>query len=82
MNLPDNIQTNHGQIIIRKCHICGTVMESSEELRKCTSCNKSFLPLNYFRKVHAPNEESFFEMFLPGSELVEEDLIRGIYVLW
>ena len=45
-------------------------------------CKKSFLPCNYFNKVHAKDSSEFDEMFLTTSELDEEDLIKGIYVLW
>jgi hypothetical protein len=57
-------------------------MESKEEMQKCGECNKSFLPTNYFGKVHAKNTEEFKNLFCNSDELQEDDLIRGISVLW
>ncbi len=68
--------------LIKKCHCCGHIMESKKEVQKCGECNKSFLPLNYFSKIHAKNSEEFKNLFCKSDELHEEDLIRGINVLW
>ncbi|MCB9061276.1 MAG: hypothetical protein H6622_07125 [Halobacteriovoraceae bacterium] len=70
------------RILIKKCHHCGEVMETMVEPQRCQSCNRSFLPLNYFGKVHANNSQEFYELFSPCNELDEEDLIKGIYALW
>ncbi len=38
--------------LLRLCHRCNKLIESEEEILKCSHCNKSFLPVNYFeRKV-------------------------------
>jgi len=68
--------------IIKKCHVCGEIIESFEEIRRCPSCKKAFLPVNYFQKCQAKNSEEFESMFSPVEELQETDLIRGLNVLW
>lgn len=70
------------KILIKKCHVCGTVMEGFAEQKKCTGCKKSFLPSNYFGKVHAKNSKEFNELFSSSDNLHEEDLVKGINVLW
>ena len=62
--------------------MCGTLMEDVVEQKKCTSCHKSFLPTNYFGKVHAKTEKEFDSLFSHCDELHEEDLIKGITVIW
>ncbi|MBT3584879.1 MAG: hypothetical protein HN509_08225 [Halobacteriovoraceae bacterium] len=68
--------------IIKKCHVCGTLSESAREPKKCKKCKKSFLPLNYFGKVHAKDSEAFNNLFSKSEELHDDDLIKGIHVLW
>lgn len=70
------------RVIIKKCHVCGQIHETTTELQKCVKCNKAFLPLNYFGKVHATNEKEYESLFAQSHELDEQDLILGIYVLW
>ena len=71
-----------GKTIIKKCYMCGTVMEGIQEQKKCSGCKKSFLPSNYFGKVHAKNEKEFDSLFSHCDEIHEEDLIKGISVIW
>ena len=70
--------------IIKKCHVCGQLTESSTEIDKCVCCGKSFLPLNYFSKIHDHEGKSYRykDLFAESHELTEEDLIIGLYVLW
>ena len=68
--------------IIKKCHMCGQLTESYKEISKCPKCTKSFLPLNYFGKVHAKNSKEFGELYCVADELQDEDLIKGLTVLW
>ncbi|MDA8792297.1 hypothetical protein N9N67_03575 [Bacteriovoracaceae bacterium] len=72
---------NHSKIIIKVCHVCYRLNESYKEPLKCQHCHKSFLPLNYFYKVHDQSIRHE-ELFAEGHELHEEDLVKGIYVLW
>lgn len=76
------VEKKTGKILIKKCHVCGTVAESYTEVKKCGNCKKSFLPSNYFGKVHAKNSEEFGQLFSSSDELHEEDLVKGIAVLW
>lgn len=74
--------TKKNKIIFKKCHLCGTIMESFHEQKKCKGCKKSFLPSNYFGKVHAKNSKEYDELFSSSDDLQEEDLVKGINVLW
>lgn len=68
--------------IIRKCHCCGQVTETHSESDKCVSCAKSFLPLNYFDKIHGDQKYKFEDLFDDANEIEEEDLIKGLFVIW
>ena len=68
------------KLIIKKCYVCGEMSETNKEPERCHSCGKSFLPLNYFSKVHDHTE--FKHLFSDTNDLGEEDLIKGIYVIW
>lgn len=70
------------KLIIKKCHVCSQVIESSTEQEKCMSCGKSFLPLNYFAKIHDHKDTKFQELFAQSHEIHEEDLVIGLYVIW
>jgi hypothetical protein len=37
-------------LYIRRCHVCGDMNESKEDIVKCESCRKSLLPFYYFDK--------------------------------
>jgi hypothetical protein len=45
---------------VRRCHVCGKVTESCDDIAKCLFCGKSLLPFYYFdkRKIidYADNE--------------------------
>ncbi len=70
------------KILVRRCHLCGEIIESYGEPEQCTNCRKHFLPLNYFGKVHATTPTAFKQLFESASDLHEEDLITGLFVLW
>lgn len=69
-------------LIIRVCHCCGKVVEGPSEPERCIHCKKSFLPLNYFDKIHAKNSKEYKEMFLLAEDLHSDDLIKGLTALW
>lgn len=73
---------NIDKLVIRKCHQCGHLNSGHSEPQKCNSCKKSFLPSNYFSKVHAQSPSEYNELFAAGHELTEEDIVKGITVLW
>ena len=70
------------KLLIKKCHVCGHVMESENEVTKCHKCKKSFLPVNYFSKVHSKNQKDYEQLYAGSNELHEQDLIKGLTVLW
>ena len=70
------------KVIIKKCHVCGQVSETTAEIERCIKCNKAFLPLKYFMKVHEQEDSKLKDLFASSDELDEKDLIKGIYVLW
>jgi uncharacterized OB-fold protein len=69
-------------LLIKKCHCCGELNESPHEPERCSKCGKSFLPSRYFDKVHAKNTEEFKQLFALSEDLHEEDLVKGLHVLW
>lgn len=74
--------SKHTKTIIKKCHSCGSLNESEKELDRCQKCRKAFLPSLYFYKVHAKNSKDFQDLFSHANELSQEDLIKGLIVLW
>ena len=64
------------KVLIRACHSCLKVNESHKELERCLHCNKSFLPLRYFDKIHADKAAKWENHFSPTELIEEEDLIK------
>lgn len=73
---------NKEKLLIRACHSCLKVNESEKELERCTHCNKAFLPLRYFDKIHQEKDVKWENHFYPTELIEEEDLIKGLFVLW
>lgn len=69
-------------VVIKKCHMCGHINEARREMENCNKCNKGFLPLGYFSKVHAKTSQEYKELFVHADELHPDDLVKGLYVLW
>ncbi len=67
--------------LIKKCHVCLELNESVKEIERCQKCRKAFLPLNYFSKIHL-DDGDYESLFSEVDELQDEDLIKGIYVIW
>ena len=65
----------------RKCHLCGTVTESLQEIQRCPHCHHSFAPLNYFQKVHS-KDGSTRDLYESSQQLMDDDMIKGITCLW
>jgi tRNA(Ile2) C34 agmatinyltransferase TiaS len=82
MKVEETKKTDLTKLLIKKCHVCGHIMESSEEVQKCHKCKKSFLPSNYFHKVHSKNQKEYEALFAGSHEIHEQDLIKGLTVLW
>lgn len=70
------------KLVIRACHQCSKLSESTREIERCQHCNKSFLPLRYFEKIHDFKGKNWQKHFSEASEISEEDLIKGLFVLW
>lgn len=79
--MPRNSMTKKRRLIVKKCHMCMAVNESEREIERCKRCGKSFLPLNYFGKVHDSTSQ-YASLFAEVDELHDDDLIKGIYVIW
>lgn len=75
-------KSNKEKLLIRACHSCLKINESHAEMERCSHCNKAFLPLKYFEKIHESKSAKYKELFSATSELEEEDLIKGLFVLW
>lgn len=80
----NSTEKSHKQekLIMRVCHRCGHCNQTSQEPERCQKCTKAFLPLNYFTKIHDSKGEKFHTLFEEVEALEEEDLIKGLYVLW
>jgi hypothetical protein len=70
------------KLLIRACHSCAKINEAEKELERCAHCSKAFLPLNYFEKIHAFKSSPWQNHFSPADLLDDEDLIKGLFVLW
>jgi len=69
--------------LIKLCHYCQKINESTKELQRCTHCNKSFMPLNYLMQMKEANSKKFFnELYNECKDLNDEDLIKGLYLIW
>lgn len=68
--------------LLRVCHACSKLNESDKELERCTHCEKPFLPLRYFEKIHQHKDQKWEQYFNSIDQLEEEDLIKGLFVLW
>lgn len=77
-----DVQKNKEKLLIRACHSCLKINESNVELARCVHCNKSFLPLRYFEKIHRDKQVAFKDHFSSTEHIEEEDLIKGLFVLW
>lgn len=69
------------KLLIKQCHCCAHIQETAIELERCTQCQKSFLPLKYFEKIH-DTYQNYTQLFSAAEELEEKDLIKGLIVLW
>lgn len=82
MKVEISTKETNGKLLIKRCHMCGHVMESAQEVPKCHKCKKSFLPVNYFSKIHTKSQKEYEQLFAQCHEIHEEDLIKGLTVLW
>ena len=78
---PEKTHHQDEKILVKKCYCCGHINESAAEIQRCHQCKKSFLPLKYFQKIHDIHQ-NYSQLFSQASELEEDDLIKGLVVLW
>lgn len=69
-------------MLIKKCHLCGHLNWKDQEVEQCEKCHKSFLPLNYFKRMQKGVQADTQQLFCQCHELSEEDMVKGLYVLW
>lgn len=82
MKLNVSRKSDAEKLIIKKCHLCGEINSGHLEPQKCSQCKKSFLPLNYFSKIHSTNPNEYEKLFASSGEIHEEDVIKGLTVIW
>lgn len=70
------------QTLIRVCHMCLKINESTAEIEKCVHCQKSFLPLRYFEKIHSHAKQEWSSHFSSIEDIDDKDLIQGLFVMW
>lgn len=80
--MKDTQKSSKEKLLIRACHSCLKLNESEKELERCAHCNKAFLPLRYFDKIHHDKDVKWENHFYPTELIEEEDLIKGLFVLW
>ncbi len=70
-------------LFIRRCHVCGDMNESNEDIVKCESCRKSLLPFYYFdkRKLAEFSDNKERPLDHPDKESGYGP-IRGLTVYW
>ena len=57
-------------------------MELDQEPKNCSRCRKAFLPSKYFTKIHGKAVQEYAGLFSEVDELRDEDLIKGLQLLW
>lgn len=68
--------------LIKACHVCTKVTETEKELERCPHCTKSFLPSNYFEKIHFAPNAKLRDLYDVSDDVEESHLIRGLQVKW
>lgn len=75
------LKTKQIKMIVRQCHKCTQVIEAPKEQESCLCCGKSFLPINYFDKIH-DHSGKVNELYASSEEIEEQSLVKGIFVIW
>lgn len=74
------IGMNHNHVF-RLCHVCRSINESEEEILRCGTCGKGFLPLRYFDKMKDQLHRALENADLSSIELPGNPL-PGLLVFW
>jgi hypothetical protein len=40
--------------VFRRCHICDSLCEANDQIRRCSNCGKNFAPFYYFNDQFTP----------------------------
>lgn len=71
-------------LFVRRCHVCGDLNESTEDILKCNQCQKPLLPFFYFDKKkiaeYSDNQARPEEIY--GAESKSYGPIRGLTAYW
>ena len=81
MKDPELKKDSHKKVLIKKCHICGHLNESTAEPERCVNCKKAFLPSQYFSKVHSKQQAERYNS-VEELEQSKTPLVKGINVIW
>jgi hypothetical protein len=70
-------------LFVRRCHVCGSVNESKDDIKKCVCCSKSLLPFYYFdkKKLNEFSDNKERPLDLPDRESGYGP-IRGLTAYW
>ena len=70
-----------GKVLLTKCHKCEGITESYTLPKRCSGCEKAFLPMGYLLCKNI-SEKEFLHLYVSCNDIDEEDLVIGHAVLW
>lgn len=68
--------------LFRLCHTCNILNESEDEILRCTSCGKGFLPINYFEKIRVRAQQAAKDSESQNIPAAIFSPINGLIVFW
>jgi len=66
--------------LFRRCHVCGQISQSEEQLSRCRHCKKAFAPFYYYDDFHKPVFSEGLER--PPVMKDEWPAIQGLTAYW
>jgi len=81
-NKNDLVKENKTHEFVRCCHKCNTLSSDYHEVKKCGNCGQSFLPTNYFKKVHSLKGVDYDDLYDSVSNIDPSLLLKGLTVIW
>ena len=80
LRIPDQFSMER-RIHIRLCHKCNKINEAeNQDVLKCETCGKAFLPVDYFKKIRAKAIES--GMMRPEAQEIILNPLQGLIAFW
>jgi hypothetical protein len=71
------------KLLFKVCHRCLRAHATEIEPERCPYCLKAFLPHGYFQHIHQQKKSARYQLFFQDTDdLDEEDLVKGLNVLW